>query len=439
MAWSNPPLVRGVRSCNSSETANFDVYDIGEEGDERRLERYPGGHHLEGEVAELFVIEDAPSLGHMMMSFVQLFSWIYTAARRSEDEILDRMGYKGPNYGEVSRRNKTAEVGGATTIYVTFQHNYDHPAKRALFEPLLSDIKDFAASELAVHLVDIDYTEDIVKNFPCPADSGAHRLRVSVRGCTNHPKGLDWTGHCAAWFDSAPSVRRWRSFLRKSVDISYFWGHNEPNWDSKVRNRNPRDGEKVLVFDRARGEKRSLTDPNAVIQWVEESCSVCNVTYYAFEEADKESELHGGGNTQSWKWNAHFFAMYDIIVIVHGAAVTNQLYSAPGTGLIEIGRGDGDTSMYMPLGSQLGLWRKGVPFSGPGFNDFDGQVMPNPIHLKDAVSEITTLRKRLITSQEEVGRMRKLVRAQRQEEQELKKQWEEKHEEQEQEKGATHE
>jgi len=408
-----------------------------------------------GGTADLFVIEDAPSMGHMMMSFVQLFGWLHSAAYNAQMEAKKLEKTREKMYGKEGasftlegwgKAAKTAsKVVPPITLYVTYEHNYDHGGKDVLFDPLLRDIKTYALTELGALLVDLPRKPDEKEGFgqdaridfadyPCPEGEAYNRMRVSGRTCADperHLRDIEgpslWVGHCAAWFDSPRIMRRWRSFIRSAGNMAEIWGDNEPNHENRVgdaadtvatlddkgRDTSPlvvRDTERILVFDRPTGVRRALVDPPAVVRAVKDTCRTCEVTYYNYADYDGRSGGKDGVAERPWRWNAQLFGAYDIIVLVHGAASVNALYMPPGTGLIEIGAGDGSRSMFRPLAEQMGLYFKGVPYGGEGYNDPNKPVMPSLGHLKEGMKEVLGKRELLKANRNYADNARRLAR-----------------------------
>ena len=274
-------------------------------------------------VALVFSLEDHFSLGHMQMSFVQLFAWLH-------------------------------QVRNQSSVYVT----YDRPDPKELkiikttyYDPMLKEFVEYAETQLKIHVQQILPGGEI---RACqPYFSNASKVLLYNRNCTKQSSGnLAWVGHCASWFPNREIVKQWTTSYRQTF--------------KKLPVHPPMPGPwKVLVFDRASNYKRSLMRPTEVVDTLQRTCLVCNVTYFQFQ-GRRES-------AKSWDWNCRLFASYDVVVMVHGAATANIICMRPASALIEI---TPEPSMYVPLAEQLGLFRRGVPFAA-GADDFDGLVQPD--------------------------------------------------------------
>ena len=194
-----------------------------------------------------------------------------------------------------------------------------------------------------------------------------HTIEISHRDCHGDADLEIWGSFCRAWFPSGNTVRQWHSFLRLTV-----LSDMRPSSIEKS-------GMRVLVFDRAKGYRRSFRDPQKVVDVVSSSCKQCHVKYYQFTGRREDAK--------PWTWNCHFFAQFDIIVMAHGAAVSNAVCVLPGSGLVEVGQGPqaAKPSMYMPLMNQLNIHYFNVPYASGGQNSV---VSPNLTVLADAVRSL---------------------------------------------------
>ena len=140
-------------------------------------------------------------------------------------------------------------------------------------------------------------------------------------------------------------------------------------------------GMRVLVFDRAKGYQRSFRDPQKVVDVVSSSCKQCHVKYYQFTGRREDAK--------PWTWNCHFFAQFDIIVMAHGAAVTNAVcvfYLVQALlRWAKDPRQAAKPSMYMPPMNQLNIHYFNVPYASGGQNSV---VSPNLTVLADAVRSL---------------------------------------------------
>ncbi len=291
--------------------------------------------------SHLFVIEDACSLGHMQMSFIQLFSWMLHVA-----------------------------LEGSTVAYTIFEARCGElqQIKDKYYLPMLGGFMNYSESELGLQLklLDTNSPDELMscRNRWLPNNTS---VQLSRRGCSRG----NWIGHCSAWFPNTPGVVQWQKFLHKTVlstmkDVSF------TAQAAKLR---------VLVFDRAKGYKRTLLDPTEVENVTSANCNESSVTYYQF--AGKREDA------APWEWNCRYFSQFNVIVIVHGAAVSNIVCTPPGSGLVEIGPAltGGKVSMYMSLVQQLGIMYKFVPFAR-GRDNFSGIVQPDVNLLGSAVNSI---------------------------------------------------
>ena len=118
-----------------------------------------------------------------------------------------------------------------------------------------------------------------------------------------------------------------------------------------------------------------------------------SVSYYQFGGKREDAK--------PWEWNCRYFSQFDVIVIVHGAAVSNIVCTPPGAGVVEIGPETGKISMYRPLVQQLGIAYKFVPFARSRGN-FNGIVQPDVKLLGSAVNSceetVKSVRRRSLTS-----------------------------------------
>lgn len=234
-----------------------------------KCDNYDGKNLTDAITARIYWIEDVASLGHMQMSFVQLF------------QFLQQIHANGV-------------VREGDTVYACFLRKGGdlEPVRATYYVPMLADILAFAKKQWNLTVQEMDSEvclpplfkgdpstfnfQDIEllnesSSVPCHEflPPSTQRVSVHVRQCTTK----QYIGHCGAWFHDAAAVENWRRFLSVQVGIPCDVSRNSS----------------ILVFDRAKGYKRSLIHPLEVVDAVRGACPHCNTTYFQFQGLREEA------------------------------------------------------------------------------------------------------------------------------------------------------
>jgi hypothetical protein len=320
--WSGKPL---------SETLLVNCSDENKKGERQEM--------------HIFVIEDGFTLGHMQMSFVQLFAWLIELCRNRD-----------------MRKS-------ARTVYCVFEAvpNELHGVKDQYYLPFLRDIQAYAEHHLDLTLVLLDYQKYFANKTNilwCDMPLLQDRLSSVTVGRRNCEGRYGW-GHCGAWYPSQDTVDAWRHFLATQV--------LEPIPSSQQRLSEPL---QILILDRAPGYRRSLLNPMEVVNATREifcphNSVECNVNYTQLVLRRRDS--------YTWQWNCRFWAAgWDVVILVHGAALSNAVCLQNSTrALVEfVPRDNGNVSMYAPLLQQLGVLAYRTVRFRAGADNFRGMVQP---------------------------------------------------------------
>lgn len=247
----------------------------------------PGGRS----VGRAFLLEDLPALGHMQMSFAALFSYLCAVPRGASVLVLWELPAK-----DLSQ------------------------VQRVYYGPLLAAIARFFG-ERGVTVTDVR-AEAMRADGQCFAASS-----VAVRTCQVPPSINPYIGHCASWFATPGDVGTFRRFLHTAVGLPPLPLHNCCGDDT------PRTWA-ALLYDRPEGVKRRFQNPQKVRSNIARffarkwSTATVELDYYRFTGQREDAE--------SFAENCARFAHYDLIVIVHGAAMANLLCARPCATVIEI-------------------------------------------------------------------------------------------------------
>ena len=325
-----PCLIHDDPMWSAPQTIAGDLA-VGWDGDFYVVPRHPHGRcHVTEVPGRVFLIEDVASLGHMQMSFAALFSFL------------------------------VAQPVGAH-VAVAWERSADEfvRIRAAYYEPLLRLFQAHFAERGRLAL----------RTLPSEPGLCYRSGNVTVRSCVAGPLG-DGLGHCAAWFASARVVARWRQFLTQGLPLPrglYAPEHSLCRSPAGHRWR-------VLVYNRAHGLARSLDAPYTVIADV--ARHLRRRLGPGRAAVDFHQERSGRRNATDFAANCALFGRYDVLVLVHGAAMSNLVCARPCARVLELGFGK--YNMFRPLVQQLGLVHCLAPVHFPNENWLAdaGDLMP---------------------------------------------------------------
>ena len=294
--WSVPTEVRGnlaVRKHTAESPVQFAIKTTGQ---------CPGKPTGAG-----FLLEDWMHLGHMQMSFAAFFSFLSTRPAGSHVSVVFE---KQASNTKGHRRKAVLDT---------------------YFQPLLTLMTQYFNNtrQLKIHRL---YPQANGHCYPTGS--------VTKRTCVYEPL-IQFAGLCAAWFASSKVVSEWRRFLNQMVLVDV------------VTNARPTRPYRVLIYDRHSHDSRSLKYPHRVVNETKDhlqrlmgSDSVV-VSYHQYPYP------RNTGKPVYFAFNCNFFALPDLIIMVHGAAMSNLICARPQAMVIEVGWTN--LSQYTPLVLQLGL------------------------------------------------------------------------------------
>eukprot|EP00667_Euglena_gracilis_P012338 EG_transcript_12665 len=296
------------------------------------------GNHSEA-VPYAFLLEDFPSLGHMQMSVVSLFSFLLTLP-----------------------------AGVSVTVVWQLRAEELAPVKTQYYRPLLAHLSAFFHAERRLVIRDLD-AEELQSRRVCLLGAV-----IGMRTCVL--PDIPYGGHCGAWFTGPPAVAAFRHFLRRQLNLSLaadgccHGAHR--SW-------------RALLFDRAPGHFRSLQSPRRVRQRVaaffaRPGAPPVHLDYYR-HPAKREEASPFEDNCAQW-------SRYDLIIAVHGAALSNLICARPCATVVEVGFETPLLTMYTSLAAQLQLHHCFVPVA-PGASWY-GPVMPGG-HLTECLQQFVDL------------------------------------------------
>ena len=328
-------------------------------------------------ILKIFVLEDAPALGHFQMSVVSFFCWLMNQVEDADN---------------ITRQT------GSLQLYVSTIVNTDTELQNVAdvyYKPFIQSIISYAEKNFDIQFSTLNVKDwydglhinpDRISCYDDDKTVRAEEIEVYHRSCSDRK----YKGHCAAWFDKLSNVDHFRDFLEQSLDLKEILG--------EVANEII-DATRILIFDRAAGYARSYQDANLVVKAIQDECKQCNVTYF-------QDDARRGG-AKSFEWNCRLIASYDIIIAAHGAFLSNLPCANPNSALIEIiWRDVTDMSMYEPLAHQMGLEYRRVNFDCVICEAADPEyhpVKPDLAELRSALQSLTEVTTELTGNLEENG------------------------------------
>ena len=326
-------------------------------------------------ILKIFVLEDAPALGHFQMSVVSFFCWLMNQVEDADN---------------ITRQT------GSLQLYVSTIVNTDTELQNVAdvyYKPFIQSIISYAEKNFDIQFSTLNVKDwydgvhinpDRISCYDDDKTVRAEEIEVYHRSCSDRK----YKGHCAAWFDKLSNVDHFRDFLEQSLDLKEILG--------EVANEII-DATRILIFDRAAGYARSYQDANLVVKAIQDECKQCNVTYF-------QDDARRGG-AKSFEWNCRLIASYDIIIAAHGAFLSNLPCAKPNSALIEIiWRDITDMSMYEPLAHQMGLEYRRVNFDCVICEAADPEyhpVKPDLAELRSALQSLTEVTTELTGNLEE--------------------------------------
>jgi hypothetical protein len=314
-------------------------------------------------ILKIFVLEDAPALGHFQMSVVSFFCWLMNQVEDADN---------------ITRQT------GSLQLYVSTIVNTDTELQNVAdvyYKPFIQSIISYAEKNFDIQFSTLNVKDwydglhinpDRISCYDDDKTVRAEEIEVYHRSCSDRK----YKGHCAAWFDKLSNVDHFRDFLEQSLDLKEILG--------EVANEII-DATRILIFDRAAGYAKSYQDANLVVKAIQDECKQCNVTYF-------QDDARRGG-AKSFEWNCRLIASYDIIIAAHGAFLSNLPCAKPNSALIEIiWRDITDMSMYEPLAHQMGLKYRRVNFDCVICEAADPEyhpVKPDLAELRSALQSLT--------------------------------------------------
>ena len=285
----------------------------------------------------LFVLADSAALGHFPMSLVSFFSFLEGLA--TEGGPLRRVLYTF----EDPALAKNAEA---------------NPLFKRYFGPWLQATAAYAHAAWGLAVTRFD-------EATLPATAAAATTcfaRLGFRHCRAPPCGVNG-GHCAAWFARPATFGCFRDFLKASLGVD---ARASVRRDASAR---------VLVYDRGAGARRRFASVGAVVNATDAALARAgfpsvHATLFTFS-----SRCDKGAVGCDFQSSCALFADQDIIVAVHGAALSNLVCLRPGATVIEIA--PGGPTMFLPLAVQAG----GRPCPLSGVYNADAHTMTLPAHL----------------------------------------------------------
>jgi hypothetical protein len=247
-----------------------------------------------GALGYVYIIEDIPSLGHMMMSFTSLFSWLVGLSLR-----------KIPLQVKVMWGSEANTPHSSSTV------------RDAFFLPMLDTFATFFRSCCRVNLT----MQDRMK----PSREICYRTKsCALRHCLMGritPALAGASGHCASWFSSPAAVGVWRTMLHDQLEIP-LPVHNcrlgKLKWAQ------------VLIYARPAGINRAWKNPQRLAVKVQRYLSSAWGGIGVLVQVHYHKE-------QSWASQCRLFSQYDLIIGVHGAGLTNLICARPCAMIIEVG------------------------------------------------------------------------------------------------------
>ena len=328
-------------------------------------------------ILKIFVLEDAPALGHFQMSVVSFFCWLMNQVEDADN---------------ITRQT------GSLQLYVSTIVNTDTELQNVAdvyYKPFIQSIISYAEKNFDIQFSTLNVKDwydgvhinpDRISCYDDDKTVRAEEIEVYHRSCSDRK----YKGHCAAWFDKLSNVDHFRDFLEQSLDLKEILG--------EVANEII-DATRILIFDRAAGYAKSYQDANLVVKAIQDECKQCNVTYF-------QDDARRGG-AKSFEWNCRLIASYDIIIAAHGAFLSNLPCAKPNSALIEIiWRDITDMSMYEPLAHQMGLKYRRVNFDCvicEAADPEDHPVKPDLAELRSALQSLTEVTTELTGNLEENG------------------------------------
>jgi hypothetical protein len=303
---------------------------------------HPGKCSTVRAVGHVFIIEDRSSLGHMMMSFTSLFSWL---ARLTLEEVTDEA---------------TAIWGSDPT-----DHGGSKVIRDVFFTPMLHSFINFFGQKS----MKIDVLDHLNQSH-----KGCYKSKsCAVRNCVMHNHQIPTTahgttGHCASWFSDPSSVGLWRTMLSDELKI-HVPTHN--------CHRDTQKWAHVLIYARPTKTARAWKNAQRLAEEVHRHLSA------AWDGVGILVQVHFH-KEDSWASQCRLFSQYDLIVGVHGAGLTNLVCARPCAMIIEVAWSP--YTFITVLASHIGihhcaanvstaLWKDGKAYS----NFFNGDIEPADI------------------------------------------------------------
>jgi len=284
-------------------------------------------------VGHAYIIEDLPSLGHMMMSFTSLFSWLVG----------------------LTRAKGTIEVTAVWGSEVV-PHHSSLTIRNDFFFPMLQTFVSFFSKHNSMRLRMLDIlNHSRATCYQAKSCAVRHCLMGRIT-----PSLAGASGHCASWFSSPSAVGIWRTMLRDQLEIP-LPVHNCRSGKQKWA--------RVLIYARPAGSTRAWKNPQRLGAAVHRYLS----DHWEGEESLVQVHYH---KEQTWAAQCHLFSHYDLIIGVHGAGLTNLICARPCAMIIEVGWTA--YSFITILASHIGIHYCWTNVSVSGWNS-DGNGISHPI------------------------------------------------------------
>eukprot|EP00667_Euglena_gracilis_P012035 EG_transcript_12325 len=242
-------------------------------------------------VPPTFVIEDVTTVGHMIMSFTSLFSFMAAAPPNSTVMVV---------WG---RSPATSDLGSLQI-------------RRQFFVPLLRQFGAYFARRKRLRYQTLDTAHE--------SDSGCYNTPLcAIRNCVYQQPAsphICCSGHCGSWFASPAAVGEWRGMLHLQYGVALPLQNCRDDWRGALS---------VLIYDRPPNGARSFKNPYQLRKQVYDHLRAAwpnrnlLVQSHSFLETDFETQCQ-------------LFAQFDMIVMVHGSGLVNLVCARPCAMVIEV-------------------------------------------------------------------------------------------------------
>mmetsp|Transcript_22272 Transcript_22272/g.30629 ORF Transcript_22272/g.30629 Transcript_22272/m.30629 type:complete len:414 (+) Transcript_22272:119-1360(+) len=318
-----------------------------------------------------FILEDWLVLGHFQMSLLSLFSYLID----HESELL------------LSQRKRIRKghqnvdnIRPSLTVLLSRNSPHRHASTEYYGELITAMMRYFIDRKGLDILFDMNQTFPLQKDYTFDVFSHSRPTQrcfaaLYTRTC-QLPNGDVGRGSCGAWFSSPEAVESFRDFLEKEFQISTNTSSSLVPQKSFVN-----DVRSILVYNRALKRRRTMKNTETVVEIVKDAIKNEKIRE---EEGQTKVDFYQYVDERSFVRQCQLFNGYDMIVMAHGAAMSNLICTRKHARIIEIGI---SWSMFEPLVHQLEnsyCHVKGAALVGQAMS-------PRPEELSNCVRELLSI------------------------------------------------